>query len=830
MEYGGTVRAAAIPSDLRHMHDELEAMGGGDTRIAPIEVHCRIQPLPANSTPLDMCARAEGSNIIIRDLRQPSAISERNFPVNSALPANARQSDMYATLGEDALDWIWDGFNASVVAHGQTGTGKSYSLFGHGVIGEADGEGICPRLLAALYNRIDHTQHPDFYTVGISCWDVQANDVVDLLADPEAAGGGKMTTVHAPNLKAALLLLQFARMRSINWSRAMGTDTQQEFLPNRAHAFVRIVLYNAVQRRVSTLHIVDLVGSQVLAGAKAVTFKSQQVSQEREREKRAFSQHLLAFGRMLTELYSQQQSGGAAKLTSVRETKLNQFLGSLFAGNSKVFMLLTVASHKDYYLDTMNTLRMGTRVQNVSTPCVRLLNVDIGELQFVPSNTVLRERWEDYPLSVGRPSANAAAPSADHLGVSFGAGLRAEDLRVPDRPAAFANFGGLRQQHQTRDFTDEDEEAAAADLSMRAPDRAPMQSSAVHAQDEDDHTQQTQQRQQQKAPAPNYNIIVAALHRTEREKNKLQDRVKELEHDLLERATQFQLEIDDLKAEKVLMGQQLRKASRSAHVDDVFEHYEADIGRLNEEVKNLRQENLVLAERLRAMAEPLSLSEKKLPGVSVRKILEKMHDEYDKLRREYEDNLKTQRQMSRHKKCFEDSNRKLTQLSRDFLAKEAVLVNTHDMSVQMNERLQQYEAELASSRQMESSLRQQLASSVEQTRALLEQIAELKMSAKKSEIFQRAARTGAAARPSAPKREAMELCLRLERELGANNPRQLALLHKLQRQVEVLERERADSSAREAELVNSLVDYQRKGTQDAKKLVHIMKDAYSKMQ
>jgi hypothetical protein len=33
-------------------------------------------------------------------------------------------------LGNDALQWLLDGFNATVVAFGQNGTGKTHSLLG----------------------------------------------------------------------------------------------------------------------------------------------------------------------------------------------------------------------------------------------------------------------------------------------------------------------------------------------------------------------------------------------------------------------------------------------------------------------------------------------------------------------------------------------------------------------------------------------------------------------------------------------------------------------------------------------------------------------------
>jgi hypothetical protein len=62
--------------------------------------------------------------------------------------------------------------------------------------------------------------------------------------------------------------LQVGRSRSENWVQdpARGVYTS---LPGRAHALVRVTLYDARRRRVSAIHLVDLVGSCPLAGAKS---------------------------------------------------------------------------------------------------------------------------------------------------------------------------------------------------------------------------------------------------------------------------------------------------------------------------------------------------------------------------------------------------------------------------------------------------------------------------------------------------------------------------------------------------------------------------------
>lgn len=68
---------------------------------------------------------------MIRDLRQDSRGSEnvRKYQVTKAFPFTSRASDLYQEFGFEICEWIWNGFNASVVTYGQSNTGKTHLLF-----------------------------------------------------------------------------------------------------------------------------------------------------------------------------------------------------------------------------------------------------------------------------------------------------------------------------------------------------------------------------------------------------------------------------------------------------------------------------------------------------------------------------------------------------------------------------------------------------------------------------------------------------------------------------------------------------------------------------
>jgi hypothetical protein len=56
-------------------------------------------------------------------------------------------------LGNNVLEKAWQGLNSTLFAYGQTGAGKSYSIFGYG-----ENKGIIPNATTELFRRIEEAQ------------------------------------------------------------------------------------------------------------------------------------------------------------------------------------------------------------------------------------------------------------------------------------------------------------------------------------------------------------------------------------------------------------------------------------------------------------------------------------------------------------------------------------------------------------------------------------------------------------------------------------------------------------------------------------------------
>lgn len=59
----------------------------------------------------------EGEKIIFLDPRagdlDPVSKATRTYRVAAVLPAFSSQVDLYTRIGQPAIDWLWEGFNAT---------------------------------------------------------------------------------------------------------------------------------------------------------------------------------------------------------------------------------------------------------------------------------------------------------------------------------------------------------------------------------------------------------------------------------------------------------------------------------------------------------------------------------------------------------------------------------------------------------------------------------------------------------------------------------------------------------------------------------------------
>lgn len=120
------------------------------------------------------------------------------------------------------------------------------------------------------------------------------------LQGPASVAAEACRCVEILSYQDAVSLLRLAQSNSSNWSS--NRHGHMVPLPNRAHLFVRIMLYNSCKQQISTLHVVDLAGSQNVA--------AKQPDDQQHQEKLLINRQLLGLSRLVSELSHVSASQG----------------------------------------------------------------------------------------------------------------------------------------------------------------------------------------------------------------------------------------------------------------------------------------------------------------------------------------------------------------------------------------------------------------------------------------------------------------------------------------------------------------------------------------
>jgi len=95
----------------------------------------------------------------------------------------SRQVDMYETGVKPIVDSVLEGFNGSIMAYGQTSSGKTHTMLGPD-IDDDENKGIIPRMVEGIFQKIESAPEDIEFTVKVSMIEIYNEKIRDLL-DPK---------------------------------------------------------------------------------------------------------------------------------------------------------------------------------------------------------------------------------------------------------------------------------------------------------------------------------------------------------------------------------------------------------------------------------------------------------------------------------------------------------------------------------------------------------------------------------------------------------------------------------------------------------------------
>ncbi|XP_075749316.1 kinesin-like protein KIF28 [Rhipicephalus microplus] len=280
----------------------------------------------------------------------------------------ADQERVYKDLGREVVRSAWQGYNAALLAYGQSGSGKSYSMVGYGA-----NTGMVPRLCEDLFQELEKKRsvgkHMEF-EVELSMLEIYNENVFDLLVVNKGPRKGLKVREHPKKgfFAEGLTKCLVTNFRDVLSRIEEGTTNRSIAITNcnatssRAHTLVTLMLIQRTKRppgpettKTSIVHLVDLAGSERQSAA--------QTSGDRLREGIAINQSLSCLGNCIHALA--EKAKGTNLKVPYRESTLTRLLMTALGGNSKTIMLATISPSDVNYEETLSTLRYAERTKEI---------------------------------------------------------------------------------------------------------------------------------------------------------------------------------------------------------------------------------------------------------------------------------------------------------------------------------------------------------------------------------------------------------------------------------------------------------------------------------
>jgi hypothetical protein len=338
-----------------------------------------------------------------------------SFAYDHVCDETSTQREIFDFVGASVVDGVVDGFHGCILAYGQTGAGKTYSMQGMtsssgeerrgggdeddddvvmmdedeendvGCDDDLDGAhaGLIPRVLKRLFKRVDDERAAAMHAGGNAEFEVKCsyleiyNETLrDLLMSGEYDG-------PAPNIREDGKRGTF--VENLLEERVVGAEqTYEAFLrgaanrrvgqtnmnadSSRSHSVFTISVTSTVKsgasapttKKSALLHLVDLAGSE--------RQKSTDAAGERLKEASAINKSLSALGNVIKALVD--LADGKERHVPYRDSKLTFLLKDALGGRSRCTLLACVSPAHVNLEETMSTLKFAQRAKLVKVRAV----------------------------------------------------------------------------------------------------------------------------------------------------------------------------------------------------------------------------------------------------------------------------------------------------------------------------------------------------------------------------------------------------------------------------------------------------------------------------
>ncbi|KAL2460777.1 Armadillo repeat-containing kinesin-like protein 2 [Abeliophyllum distichum] len=352
--------------------------GGTDSVSGRVRVAVRLRPRNAE----EMAADADFADCVELQpelkrlkLRKNNWDSD-TYEFDEVLTEYSSQKRVYEVVAKPVVESVLDGYNGTVMAYGQTGTGKTYTL---GRLGDEDtsARGIMVRSMEDILVNIS----PETDSVSVSYLQLYMETIQDLLnpandnipiVEDQRTGDVSLpgaTVVEIRNQQTFMELLRLGENHRIAANTKLNTES------SRSHAILMVQVKRSVLGREDDFstenenrsHSVGNFKPPILRKGKLVVVDlagSERVHKSGSEghmleEAKSINLSLSALGKCINALAENSAH------VPVRDSKLTRLLKDSFGGTSRTSLVVTIGPSPRHRAETASTILFGQRAMKV---------------------------------------------------------------------------------------------------------------------------------------------------------------------------------------------------------------------------------------------------------------------------------------------------------------------------------------------------------------------------------------------------------------------------------------------------------------------------------
>ncbi|OQR81611.1 kinesin family member 3B [Thraustotheca clavata] len=298
--------------------------------------------------------------------------SQRSFAFDYVWPENTTQEQVYEDAIASLVEKAVDGRSVTVLAYGQTGTGKTYTMGFLDATCTAE-LGVIPRVFEHLFRILDEKCS----RIKMSFVQIYMECVHDLLVPPQSPRVDlpvrqdiDRSGFYVEGLEVYdVALLDDARglVHLAMLNRTLAA-TSRNATSSRSHTLLTIyILDQENERQISKFCLVDLAGSERTVGgllvpqATVATIADRELLKTRMNESKFINSSLSALGNVISSMASNNSKPSC----SYRDSKLTKLLKGCIGERALTLVIATIDGAVGNLGETLSTLKFAARCRQV---------------------------------------------------------------------------------------------------------------------------------------------------------------------------------------------------------------------------------------------------------------------------------------------------------------------------------------------------------------------------------------------------------------------------------------------------------------------------------